>query len=365
MKRALILAARGQGRVEPNPMVGCVIVRHNKIISEGYHRKFGGPHAEVNALKAAGSRAKDSTAYVTLEPCCHYGKTPPCTEALIAAGIKRVIAAMRDPFVEVRNRGLRRLRSAGIDVAVDLCKAEAARLNGPYLKRQRTGQPWVVLKWAQSLDGSIATRRGDSKWISNEKSRQYAHKIRGRMDAIIVGAGTVLADDPMLNCRHGRSKRIAARIILDPELQTPTRSKLIQTANEIPTIIIADKRQKQAPKFRRYERAGVEVIGIRQRSTGLDLKQLLKQLGKRGMTNIMVEGGGKTLGAFYDAGLADEAVVFVSHRFIGGQQAFSPLNGKGPATMNEVITPVETKVTRCGNDEIYHLRFRDSLNDAL
>ena len=202
----MALAVRGQGAVEPNPMVGCVLVRGGRVVGEGWHKRFGGPHAEVEALRAAGRAARGATAYVSLEPCCHFGKTPPCTDALIAAGVSRVVAAMRDPFPKVRGRGRRLLEAAGIKVGMGLCEAEAMRLNAPYLKRQRTGRPWVILKWAQSVDGRIATRTGDSKWISSEDSRAQAHDLRGRVDAVIVGVGTVRADDPLLTCRHGRPR---------------------------------------------------------------------------------------------------------------------------------------------------------------
>ncbi|UCD29893.1 MAG: bifunctional diaminohydroxyphosphoribosylaminopyrimidine deaminase/5-amino-6-(5-phosphoribosylamino)uracil reductase RibD [Planctomycetota bacterium] len=363
MKRALTLAARGRGHVEPNPMVGCLIVRGKKIIGRGYHRKFGGPHAEINALRAAGARARGATVYVTLEPCCHHGKTPPCTDALIAAGVKRVVASMPDPFAEVRNKGLRQLRSAGIEVAIGCCKTEAATLNGPYLKLQNTLLPWVILNWAQSLDGKIATRKGDSKWISSPESRKYAHRIRGRVDAVIVGVGTVIADDPMLNCRLSRPRRVAARIVIDPELRTPISAKVVQSADKIPSIIATDRRLIASRKIAGYQRAGIEIIGLPYTRAGLALRQLLKKIGRRGMTNIMVEGGGKTLGSFFDAGLADEAIIFVSRRLIGGNLASSPLAGKGPAKISEVISPLETKVTRCGNDDVYHLRLRDPLDD--
>ncbi len=359
MRRALVLAARGQGRVEPNPMVGCVIVRGGSIVGEGYHRRFGGPHAEISALQVAGSQAKGGTVYVTLEPCCHHGKTPPCTDALIAAGVRRVVMAMRDPFPKVRGLGLRLLQSAGIEVATGLCEAGAARLGAPYLKLQRTGKPWVILKWAQSIDGRIATRRGDSQWISGWRSRQWAHRLRGRVDAVVVGVGTVLADDPQLNCRHSRSRRLATRIVIDPGLRTPRRAQLVRTATEIPTLIATGWRAARTSRAHAFERAGVEILGLRRRRTGLDLTQLLDELGNRCMTNVVVEGGGKTLGTFLDAGLADEAVIFVSRRLIGGRLAPSPLEGQGPAKMNEVRRPTWAKVTRCGEDDVYQLGLHD------
>jgi diaminohydroxyphosphoribosylaminopyrimidine deaminase / 5-amino-6-(5-phosphoribosylamino)uracil reductase len=196
MARALELARRGEGLVEPNPMVGCVIADYDEVIGEGWHRRFGFAHAEVEALAAVGPRARGATAYVTLEPCCHFGKTAPCTQALIAAGIRRVVAALADPFPQISGRGFRELTAAGIEVEIGLMESEARRLNAPYLKRVATGRPWVIAKWAMTLDGKLATRSGDSRWISGPESREIVHQLRGRVDAILIGRGTAVADDP-------------------------------------------------------------------------------------------------------------------------------------------------------------------------
>jgi len=360
MQRALALAARGQGRVEPNPMVGCVIVRNGRIVGEGYHRRFGGPHAEINALQAAGSAARGATTYVTLEPCCHVGKTPPCTDALLAAGVKRVVAAMRDPFPKVSGHGLEILEKAGVHVEVGLCEQEACRLNGPYLKRQRLGLPWVILKWAQSLDGKIATRTGDSKWISDEPSRKWVHRLRARVDAVVVGVGTVLADDPQLTCRHGRVLRTAMRIVLDPHLRIPMRAKLVRTARETPTMVVTTPTLAASSHGQRLQRAGVQMMEARLTRGGeLDLRDLLKQWAQAGMSNVLVEGGGQTLGRFLDAGLADEAIVFVSHRLIGGEKAISAVGGIGPSKMSDICHPWQVCVKRSGNDDRYQLAFTD------
>lgn len=359
MRRALALAARGRGGVEPNPMVGCVLVKNGRIVGEGYHRRFGGPHAEVNALRSAGRRARGATAYVTLEPCCHHGKTPPCTDALIAAGIVRVVAAMRDPFPKVRGRGVRLLRSAGMDVAIGLCETEARRLNGPHIKLQRMGLPWVILKWAQSLDGRIATRTGDSKWISGEAARRRVHRLRGMVDAVIVGVGTAIADDPSLTCRWGRPQRVATRMVLDPSLRTPVNARLVRTAREVPTILVTGPRSGSAAKRRTFERAGVELLRVGCGPDGLDLTAMLRELGRRGMANVLVEGGGRTLGSFLDAGLADEALVFVSRRLMGGREAVAAVGGRGPELMKELCRPVWSRLSRCGEDDVYELRFTE------
>lgn len=358
MRRALMLAARGVGRVEPNPMVGCVLVKAGRVVGEGYHRKFGGPHAEVEAIRDAGNSARGATAYVTLEPCCHFGKTPPCTDALLAAGVKRVVAAMRDPFPKVSGHGLDLLRKAGVEVETGLCETEAIQLNGPYLKRQRLGMPWVILKWAQSIDGKIATRTGESRWISGEQSRRWVHQIRGRVDAVLVGVGTVIADDPMLDCRYGRLRRVAKRIIIDPHLRTPSNARLVRTAGEIPTIVVTSRGIHRS-KTETLAREGVQILQVRENKDGLDLKAILKELARQGMTNILVEGGGKTLGRFYDSGLADEAIVFIARKLIGGEEAISPLSGRGPARMKGIRSPVWIRPAHIGQDDVYRIGLTD------
>lgn len=339
-------------------MVGCVLVRNGRVVGEGYHHRFGGAHAEVEAIKNAGKAARGATAFVTLEPCCHFGKTPPCTDAVLAAGIKRVVAAMRDPSPRVSGRGLRLLRQAGVEVEEGLCRAEAVRLNGPYLKGRALGLPWVILKWAQSIDGKIATRTGDSRWISCEASRKWVHQVRGRVDAVVVGVGTVIADDPMLDCRHGKPRRVAARVVIDPHLRTPSNARLVRTAGAFPTIIVT-ARGIRPSGIRPFERAGVEILPVRESKDGLDLRAMLAELGRRGMANVLVEGGGKTLGSFQDRGLADEAVVFVSRRLIGGADAISPLAGRGPGLMKELEPPVWVKLARIGTDDVYRLGLTD------
>src|ERR1043165_4425203 len=238
MLRAIDLARRGQGHVEPNPMVGCVIVQGEEVVGEGWHKLFGSPHAEVHALNAAGERARGATMYVTLEPCCHQGKTPPCTDAIVAAGISRVVAAIEDSFPQVAGRGAAILREAGIAVEFGACAAEARRQNAPYLHLLRTGQPYVHAKWAMSLDGKIATRTGASRWISNKASQQRTHLLRGRMDAIIVGIGTALADDPLLTARPP-GPRAPCRVVLDSRARLPLMSQLVRTAREVPTLVVA------------------------------------------------------------------------------------------------------------------------------
>lgn len=328
MRRALRLAARGQGAVEPNPMVGCVLVRSGRVVGEGWHKRFGGPHAEVFALRSAGAGARGATAYVTLEPCCYHGKTPACTDALIQAGVSRVVAAMTDPNPRVRGRGVRVLRAAGIDVELGLLREEAETLNAPFTKLVRTGRPWVILKWAQSLDGAIATHTGDSKWISDEACRAHAHRTRGRVDAIVVGVNTVLRDDPELTCRVGRPHRVAVRVVLDSKLRTPMRSKLVRTARETPTWIVTAA-AGAASAASRLEKAGCRVVRVGGRRDSVDPAALLDLFGESGFANVLVEGGSQVLGAFQSRGLADEVHIYTAPILVPGDHATRPIGGQG------------------------------------
>jgi diaminohydroxyphosphoribosylaminopyrimidine deaminase/5-amino-6-(5-phosphoribosylamino)uracil reductase len=356
MQRALRLATRGQGYVEPNPMVGCVIVRRGEIIGEGYHRRFGGPHAEIEALRRCRSSPRGATVYVTLEPCCHFGKTPPCTEALIEAGVRRVVAALRDPTPQVAGRGARKLRAAGIRVETGLLARQAAELDAPFFKLMQHKRPWVILKWAQSLDGKIATRTGDAKWISDEPARAHAHRVRGRVDAILVGRKTVLADDPELTCRVGRMRRIATRIVLDAGLRTPTTARLVRGARSLPTWIIGATGAPQS-RARALQAAGCVVHRVPRKGSQLSLPAILDLLGAHGMTNALVEGGGRLLGSFLDQRLADEFHIYVAPLLIGGIRAVSVLGGQGPATVREALRlPQQTSIRRLGSGWFIRVR---------
>jgi diaminohydroxyphosphoribosylaminopyrimidine deaminase/5-amino-6-(5-phosphoribosylamino)uracil reductase len=359
MRRALALARRGQGRVEPNPMVGCVIVRADRVIGEGYHKRFGGPHAEVEALRDCSTSPRGATVFVTLEPCCHTGKTGPCTDVLRDARVHRVVAAIVDPAEPVAGRGVRTLRRAGIRVAVGLCADEAATLNAPYLKLRRHRRPWVILKWAQSLDGCIATRAGHSQWISSEPSRHFVHRLRGRVDAVLVGIGTALADDPDLRCRDVRPRRLATRIVVDSRLRLPIHAALVRTAKQAPTLIATTHRgvRQQARKAKRLNAAGVELLPLPQKGHHVSLHALLDTLGARQMTNVLVEGGGAILGACMDHALADEAFVFVSPRIIGGHNAVHAVAGVGPRTVETARGAKNLTVRRSGADQMFHLQW--------
>src|SRR5436309_3119224 len=285
MARALDLAEKGRGYVEPNPLVGAVIVLEDRVVGEGWHERYGEAHAEVNALRQAGESGSGATLYVTLEPCCHQGKTPPCTEAIVRAGIGRVVAAMTDPFPQVAGRGAERLRQAGVAVEIGLMEREARRLNAPYLKLQRTGRPYVHAKWAMTLDGKIATRTGDSRWITGDGARRRVHELRGRMDAIIVGIGTVLADDPRLTVRPP-GPRMPARIILDSHGRLPKNSNLMKTLSEAPLLVVTLTTTASVPELHDL---GCRVLSLPAGDDGRpDVLALLDQLGRRNMTNVLV-----------------------------------------------------------------------------
>lgn len=324
MARALELAEKGRGHVEPNPLVGAVVVRDGTNVGEGWHQRFGGPHAEVEALAAAGALARGATLYVTLEPCCHHGKTPPCTDAILQAGVAHVVAAMLDPFAEVAGRGAARLRSAGVDVDLGVGEAAAQILNAPYLKLLRSGRPCVHAKWAMTLDGKIATVTGHSQWISNDSSRRLVHELRGRMDAIVVGIGTALADDPRLTARPP-GPRTALRVVLDSNGRLPPTSRLAASAGQVPTLVATAAGVPSEP----LRQLGCEILELPGDTSGLSITSLLDELGRRRLTNVLVEGGPAVLGSFLDAGAIDEVHVFVAPLLVGGARASSAIAGRG------------------------------------
>jgi diaminohydroxyphosphoribosylaminopyrimidine deaminase / 5-amino-6-(5-phosphoribosylamino)uracil reductase len=360
MARALELAVRGQGWVEPNPMVGCVIVAGGQVIGEGWHGRFGGPHAEREALDQAGPAAAGATMYVTLEPCCHHGKTPPCTEAILQSGIRRVVVAHRDPFPRVDGGGIARLQAAGVEVEVGLLEAESRWWNAPYLKLLGHARPWIIAKWAMTLDGKLAARSGDSRWISGPASRQRVHQLRSRMDAILVGAGTARADDPHLTVRPA-GPRTPVRIVLDSQAALPLDSHLVRTAREAPVLIAAGPDATQQ-RCQALQQRGCEVwIGqAREQRLG----ELLDELGRRRMTNVLVEGGAQVLGALFDAGMIDEVHVFVAAKLIGGASAVSPLAGVGLGQMQQAV-PLQYPVIEILDGDVYVHGRLNPMNESL
>lgn len=352
MARALELAERGRGHLEPNPLVGAIIVRDGTIVGEGWHEKFGQPHAEIHALRQAGENARGSILYVTLEPCCHFGKTPPCTEAVIRAGVRRVVFAMLDPFHQVSGQGAARLREAGIDVEVGVGEIAARRLNAPYLKRLRTSRPWVHAKWAMTLDGKIATRTGESKWITGEAARAKVHELRGRMDAIIVGKGTLLADNPLLTARP-RGPRVATRVVLTATGEgMPEECQLLNSISDAPVIVIAG--ELAVSRLNSWQDRGATVATVPASDSGVDLKAALTKLGELGMTNVLVEGGGETLGGFLDAGEVDEVHAFVAPMIVGSSTARGPFAGVGMERLSEALRVTGTAIEQLGEDVYIH-----------
>ncbi|NOT00535.1 MAG: bifunctional diaminohydroxyphosphoribosylaminopyrimidine deaminase/5-amino-6-(5-phosphoribosylamino)uracil reductase RibD [Phycisphaerales bacterium] len=352
MRRALALARRGLGRVEPNPMVGCVLVRNGRVVGEGYHRRFGRAHAEVEALHDAGRAARGATVYVTLEPCAHTGKTPPCTDALIRAGVAHVVAAVKDPNPLVAGKGVRALQRAGIRVDVGLLESDVRELNAPYLKRVETGRPYVILKWAQSLDGRIATPRGGSPTISGPEALRWVHRLRARVDGIIVGIGTVLADDPQLTARDVPIRRVATRIVLDSNLRTPPGSRLVRSAGQTPVVLLATEgaMRRHAKRAARLTSASVEIVTCRPRARRIDLTDALDKLGRRGMTNLLIEGGAEVIAGFLAGRLVDEAVVFISPMVVGAATASVRL----PA---DAFSAAAVDTCRMGCDAAFLYRF--------
>lgn len=346
MRHALALAAQGRGAVEPNPMVGAVVLDAvGQLAGEGWHQRFGGPHAEVFALRAAGERARGGTLIVTLEPCCHHGKTPPCTDAVLAAGVARVVVAMADPFPRVAGGGLNILRGAGVVVEVGVCEADALALNAPYLKLLRTGRPWVHAKWAMTLDGKIATRTGDSKWISGEESRRRVHELRGRLDAILVGRGTVVADDPLLTARPAGA-RVPARVVVSASGALPAACQLRATAREVPVIVYT----ANPGALWGWADDGAEVVGCE----ALTVDAVLADLGRRRFTNVLVEGGAGLLGSARDADAIDEFHVFVAPKVAGGTAALTPIGGTGGERMANALALEGVTFEPSGADVYVH-----------
>lgn len=348
MKRAIELAKNGLGRTSPNPAVGAVIVKGGKIIGEGYHRKAGMPHAEIDALNAAGKQAKGSTLYCTLEPCCHTGKTGPCTEAIIAAGITTVVIGAHDPNPLVQGKGVARLRVDGLQVEEYVLEEECKELIAPFAKHISTGLPFVILKAAMSLDGKIATRTGDSKWISSEESRGEAHLLRDTMDAIMVGIGTAVQDNPRLTCRipGGRNP---VRIVIDSKARLPPDARMLQ---EPGTTIVATTKESLAERRAALQAAGAEILICRTRRDGwVDLLDLMKTLGKKRICSVLLEGGSELNASMLQANLVDRFLLFIAPKIIGGNSK-GPVGGVGVARMVDALTFSEMRIRQIGPDAL-------------
>ena len=349
MRRAFELAARGRFGASPNPMVGAVVLdQDGRVVGEGYHARCGGPHAEVVALREAGERARGGSLFVTLEPCAHHGRTPPCVDAILSAGIRRVVAAMREPNPHAGG-GLDRLRAEGVDAGIGGDSDRARALNRRWLTWVQERRPWVTLKAAVSLDGRIATRTGQSKWITGEAARRRSLELREEHDAIVVGVGTVLADDPLLTRRLGLNPREGwTRVVLDSRLRTPTAAQVVQTDPE--QTLVAHTPEAAPAERRRLAAAGVQLLEVAAGADGrVELHQLLEQLARREVAALLVEGGSAVHGAFADAGLVDEAIFFVAPLLIGGP-GLSAVGGRGDADLELASRLRFEGIERHGND---------------
>ena len=350
LKLALRLAAKGAGWVSPNPMVGAVVVKEGQVVGRGYHRRAGLPHAEVEALRSAGEAARGADLYVTLEPCNHQGRTPPCTQAILASGLRRVVIAARDPNPQVTGGGAEFLASRGVDVHEGLLAAEARRLNEAWFHYVNTGRPWVVAKAACSLDGKIATVGGESQWLTGEAARALGRRLRHRVDAIIVGIGTVLADDPQLTTRlpRGRGKD-PIRVVLDSRLRLPLTARLLNLDSEAPTWV-ATTSQAPPETIRALEARGAQVLMLPGDAGRVSLPALLEELGTRQVQSLLVEGGAETLGAFFDQKLVHQFNFFYAPKILGGQLATGMVGGHGIIHLGEAHIARDLRVRRVGGD---------------
>ena len=361
LARAIALAEKGAATVSPNPAVGAVIVRDGEILGEGWHERFGGPHAEVAAIRAAGDTdLAGATMYVTLEPCCHHGKTPPCTDAIVAAGIGRVVVGSDDPTEKASGRGLGILRDEGVDVTVadGELAARARQLNQAFRKHARTGRPWVLFKSAMTLDGKVATHTGDSKWISGETSRALGHQWRASVDAVAVGIGTALADDPQLTARFDGVERQPRRIVFDSEARLPLDSRLVQAAPDLPLTVVVGRAAKRASTDA-LEMAGAEVIVATGENEPARVKSALAQLGAGGVTAILLEGGPRLAGAFFDAGEIDEVRFFLAPVLLGGRTARDAIEGEGSEKIAGALPALTLECVRIGQDLLISARVKE------
>jgi len=347
MRLALREARRGLGRTSPNPAVGAVLVKGGRVVGRGHHAQAGAPHAEVMAIREAGARARGADLYTTLEPCDHFGRTPPCSLAILEAGVRRVLSGSGDPNPRVNGRGIRRLRRAGVEVETGLLREDCDAINQPWFRFITTGRPHVTLKVAATLDGRIATASGDSRWVTGPQARAHVHRLRSAVDAVLVGSGTARADDPRLTARlPGGRGRDPIRVVLDSRLELPASLRLFRQRSAAATLVahVAGTPPGKPPR-------GVEYLRCRVRRGRVDLPDLLSRLGKRGVTTLLVEGGAEVNRAFLDAGLVDQLLLFVAPKIAGGGIAW--LGGKGAGRMAEALPVLDLRIRRMGRDLVF------------
>ena len=354
MSKALSLAEKGKGFTSPNPMVGAVVVKNNQIIGKGFHEKYGQAHAEVNAIDDAGPECKGASIYVTLEPCNHTGQTPPCTQKIIDAGITRVVMAMDDPN-PIASGGADRLRKNGIEVVSDICNAEAVKLNEAFIKHATTRRPFVILKYASTLDGRIATKTGDSKWISGPESRKFVHEIRHYADAIMVGVDTVKTDDPSLTTRlDDIEARDPRRIILDTRLSFPENAKMLRLESNSDTVLVSGKFDETDNQFaerkKRLEALGAIIIEVPLKKGLIDLDMLMRILGDMKITSLLLEGGSRVIASALNAGIVDKVYAFFGPKFLGGDDGIPVSRGVGPELMRDSIALSDISTRLSGDD---------------
>lgn len=350
MKMALSLAKKGRGMVSPNPLVGAVVVRQGQVIAAGYHSYFGGPHAEVEALTRAGEKARGATLYLNLEPCHHYGKTPPCTQRILSSGISRVVVGRVDPNPQVSGKGIDFLRESGVQVDVGLLEEACARLNESFVKYIAQGIPFTILKLAATLDGKIATRTGQSKWITSAKSRALAHQLRAEVDAIMVGAGTVIADDPLLTYR-GRKKRRRPllRIVADSSLKIPLTARVLKPVPGADTLVVTTETSAKE-KRELIEKASAKVLVVRAENDLVCLKSLMEELGKRECASLLIEGGSRLAASAIKEGVVDKVLIFYSPKILAGSDGLSMFSGQGAGRLEEALALCSVRLKKLGED---------------
>jgi diaminohydroxyphosphoribosylaminopyrimidine deaminase/5-amino-6-(5-phosphoribosylamino)uracil reductase len=362
LERALELANHGRGHTSPNPLVGAVVARDGEVLGEGYHAAYGAPHAEVSAIASCEQDPIGATMYVTLEPCCHQGQTPPCTDAIVKAGIKRVVVASDDPTDKASGRGLGILRDEGVEVVVangdGNAAANARLLNQPFRKHAITGRPHVLFKSAMSLDGKVATATGDSKWISGEESRKLVHRWRAEMDAVCIGIGTALADDPLLTARTDDAARQPRRVVFDSEARLPLDSNLVRTAHEVPLIVVVSRMAARASADA-LRAAGAEILTAAGGTESERAQNGLGKLGELGIQSVLLEGGPRLAGAFLDAGEIDELRIFIAPIAVGGRSARVPFEGEGAESIEAAQHAFSLSSERVGEDLLLRARLRD------
>jgi diaminohydroxyphosphoribosylaminopyrimidine deaminase/5-amino-6-(5-phosphoribosylamino)uracil reductase len=350
MKTAIQLAKKGIGRVSPNPLVGAVLVKGNGIVGKGFHCSFGGPHAELDALRNAKQKAKGADLYINLEPCSHFGKTPPCTDALIQTGIRRAYIGMQDPNPVVSGRGIAKLRKAGIEVEVGILEQECQCLNEIFIKFITQNVPFVMLKTAATLDGKIATPTGDSQWITNEASRKFVHRLRSACDAVLIGIGTVLSDDPLLTVRYIEgTPENPLRVILDSSLRIPLTARILQTARTVKTLIVTTQKM-QSQKAQAIKDLGAQILCVPSQARGVDLKKLMKILAKKSIASVLIEGGSEVSAAALEQGIVDKIYFFYAPKIICGKDAVCMAGGKGVKKVEDAILVSNVKLRHFKDD---------------